>query len=37
MSGAGGGFAGMNGGSYFKAPGWIDLSLRPGESKQVRL
>lgn len=25
----------MNGGSFFKAPGWIDLSLRPGESKQV--
>jgi hypothetical protein len=36
MSGAGGGFAGMNGGSYFKAPGWIDLNKPAGFSTQVR-
>ena len=25
----------MTDGSFFKAPGWVDLSKRPGESKQV--
>ena len=35
MSGAGGGLAGMNGGSFFKAPGWVDLAKRPGESRQL--
>ena len=35
MSGAGSGFAGLTDGSFFKAPGWVDLSKRPGESKQV--
>ena len=35
MSGAGGGLAGRNGGSFFAAPGWVDLKKRPGESRQV--
>ena len=35
MSGAGGGIAGMSGGSFFKAPGWVDLKKPPGASTQV--
>ena len=35
MSGAGGGIAGMSGGSFFKAPGWVDLTKPPGASTQV--
>jgi len=34
MSGAGGGFAGTVDGSFFKAPGWVDLKKAPGTSVQ---
>ena len=37
MSGVGGGFAGMTGGSFFAAPGWIDKSKPPGRTAQVLL
>jgi hypothetical protein len=36
MSGAGGGIAGTGpNGSFFEAPGWVNLALKPGATKQV--
>eukprot|EP00041_Stephanoeca_diplocostata_P013847 m.246154 g.246154 ORF g.246154 m.246154 type:complete len:433 (+) comp19488_c0_seq2:184-1482(+) len=34
MSGPGGGIAGTVDGSFFKAPGWVDLQKAPGTTKQ---
>eukprot|EP00729_Bicosta_minor_P008471 gene8471-32728_t len=35
MSGAGGGLFGTSGGSFFKAPGWVDLKKPPGTTPQT--
>lgn len=37
MSGAGGGLFGTTGGSFFKAPGWVDMKKSPGTTPQVLL
>ena len=34
MSGSGGGFAGTSGGSFFKAPGWVNAEKPPGTTIQ---